>query len=312
MAISSPTSERGVVRPVRTSPRRPTKLNSDRLAAIAFGLPATVLLAVVVVYPLINDVRLSLQHISPGVDEPFVGLRNYKNVLADGAFWHSVWVTLRYTVISLVVEFVLGLGLALLMTKIVRGGGTLRTLILIPTMLTPSVAAINFRNLLNYDFGLVNYFVGLFGGAPRPWLADSGFSLAALVGTDVWRSTPFFVLVLSAGLLSLSPEVMEAAELDGAGGWRKLISVQIPMLIPLILVTVLFRVIDLFRTFDTVFTLTSGGPGDATRSMSLYIVEEAFGSFEIGYAASVAVIMTLVILAITCLQFLASRAWVRY
>jgi multiple sugar transport system permease protein len=308
MAITSQTSERGVVRPVRTAPRRRLNLNSDRLAAIGFGLPAAVLLAIVVVYPLINDVRLSLQHISPGVDEPFVGLRNYKAVFADGAFWHSVWVTLRYTVISLVVEFVLGLGLALLMTKIVRGGGALRTLILIPTMLTPSVAAINFRNLLNYDFGLVNYFIGLFGGTPRPWLADSGFSLAALVATDVWRSTPFFVLVLSAGLLSLSPEVMEASELDGASGWRKLISVQIPMLIPLILVTVLFRVIDLFRTFDTVFTLTSGGPGNATNVTSMQIYTDMYVGQYTSYAATEAVVFLLLTLVISVLVVRLMRA----
>lgn len=263
-----------------------------------FSLPAAVLLLVVIAYPLLDDVRLSLAHISPNSNESFVGLQNYAAVLTSGEFWDSVWVTARYSLLSLVTELLLGFGLALLMARIVRGGGTLRTLILIPTMLTASVAAINFRNLLNYDFGLVNYFAGLFGIAPQPWLADSGYALTALVVTDIWRSTPFFVLVLSAGLLALSPEVMEAAELDGARGWQKFIYVQVPMLMPLILVTVLFRVIDLFRTFDTVYALTNGGPGNATAVTSMQIYNDMYVGQYTSYAATEAVVfmaLTLVV-----------------
>jgi len=263
-----------------------------------FSLPAAVLLLVVIAYPLLDDVRLSLAHISPTSNESFVGGRNYAAVLTSGEFWYSVWVTARYSLLSLVTELLLGFGLALLMARIVRGGGTLRTLILIPTMLTASVAAINFRNLLNYDFGLVNYFAGLFGIAPKPWLADSGYALTALVVIDIWRSTPFFVLVLSAGLLALSPEVMEAAELDGARGWQKFIYVQVPMLMPLILVTVLFRVIDLFRTFDTVYALTNGGPGNATAVTSMQIYNDMYVGQYTSYAATEAVVfmaLTLVV-----------------
>jgi multiple sugar transport system permease protein len=271
----------------------------DRRAAVFFVLPAVTLLLLLLAYPLVNDVRLSLAHLSPGVDEQFVGLGNYKAVLSDSDFWHSVWVTVKYAVISLVIEFIVGFGLALLMSRIVRGGGLLRTLILIPTMLTPSVAAINFRNLLNYNFGLINYLIGLVGFSPRPWLASSGSSLAALVLTDVWRSTPFFVLVLSAGLLALSPEVMEASELDGASGWQRLIHVQVPMLVPLILVTVLFRVIDLFRTFDTVFTLTNGGPGNATNVTSMQIYTDMYVGQYTSYAATEAVVFLLLTLVVS-------------
>ncbi len=172
-------------------------------------------------------------------------------------------------------------------------------MILIPTMLTPAVAAINFRNLLNYDSGLINYFVTLFGGHPQAWLASSGYSFAALVLTDVWRSTPFFVLVLSAGLVALSPEVIEAAELDGAGGWSKLRYIQIPMLVPLILVTVLFRVIDLFRTFDTVYTLTNGGPGNATNVVAMQIYNDADVGQYTSYAATEAAVFMLLTLLVS-------------
>jgi len=270
----------------------------DRRATLLFSFPAAALLLVLIAYPLLDDVRLSLAHISPSTNESFVGVQNYEAVLSSSEFWNSVWITARYTLLSLVIELALGFGLALLMTRIVRGGGTLRTLILIPTMLTPSVAAINFRNLLNYDFGMVNWFVGLFGIAKQPWLADSGYALAALVLTDIWRSTPFFVLVLSAGLLALSPEVMDAAELDGARGWQKFVYMQVPMLMPLILVTVLFRVIDLFRTFDTVYALTNGGPGNSTAVTSMQIYNDMYVGQYTSYAATEAVVfmaLTLVV-----------------
>jgi len=289
-------------RPVTIAGRRSYRRHGgDRRAAVFFVLPAVVLLLALVVYPLVNDVRLSLAHLSPGIDEQFVGFTNYKAVLSDSDFWRSVWVTVKYSIMSLVIEFIVGFGLALLMARIVRGGGLLRTLILIPTMLTPSVAAINFRNLLNYNFGLINYLIGLVGIGPRPWLASSGSSLAALVLTDVWRSTPFFVLILSAGLLALSPEVMEATELDGANGWQKLLHVQIPLLVPLILVTVLFRVIDLFRTFDTVFTLTNGGPGNATNVTSMQIYTDMYVGQYTSYAATEAVVFLLLTLIVSWL-----------
>jgi len=275
---------------------------------VLLALPAAVLLLGLLAYPLVDDLRLSVAHISPGVDEAFVGLRNYRAVFTDSVFWTSVLITLKYALTCLVIELVIGFGLAVLMAKIVRGGGLLRTLILIPTMLTPAVSAINFRNLLNYDLGLVNYLTSLFGIAPRAWLANPSTAFAALVGTDVWRSTPFFVLVLSAGLLALSPEMMEASELDGASGWQKFVHIQVPMLIPLILVTVLFRVIDLFRTFDTVFTLTNGGPGNSTNVTSMQIYNDLYVGQYTSYAATEAVVFMLLTLTVSGLVVRALRS----
>lgn len=294
--IIRPEVEPTSVRPPATGFKVPIR---ERWVAFAFTLGAVILLVGLVLYPLLDDIRLTFSRMAPGVDTPWVGFRNYKAVFTDSQFWASVGVTAKYTLTALVLEFVIGFGLALAMARIVRGGGLFRTLILIPTMLTPAVAAINFRNLLNYDSGLINYFVTLFGGHPRAWLADSGYSFAALVLTDVWRSTPFFVLVLSAGLVALSPEVIEAAELDGAGGWNKLRYIQIPMLVPLILVTVLFRVIDLFRTFDTVYTLTNGGPGNATNVVAMQIYNDASVGQYTSYAATEAAVFMLLTLLVS-------------
>lgn len=291
--------------PVRQRPRVQT---GERRAAVLLALPAAVLLLGLLAYPLVDDLRLSVAHISPGVNEAFVGLRNYRAVFTDRGFWTTVVITLKYALTCLVIELVIGFALAVLMAKIVRGGGLLRTLILIPTMLTPAVSAINFRNLLNYDLGLVNYLTGLVGIAPRAWLASPATAFAALVGTDVWRSTPFFVLVLSAGLLALSPEMMEASELDGATGWQKFVHIQIPMLVPLILVTVLFRVIDLFRTFDTVFTLTNGGPGNSTNVTSMQIYNDLYVGQYTSYAATEAVVFMLLTLTVSGLVVRALRS----
>jgi ABC-type sugar transport system permease subunit len=270
----------------------------QRRAALAFAAPAALLLAALVVWPLIDGIRLSLHRISPTATGEWAGLANYKAVFADAAFWHSVVVTLEFAVLALVIEFLLGFGLALLMSKIVRGGGVLRTLVLIPTMLTPAVAALNFRTMLNYDFGVINYVIEQFGVAARPWVSDPSTALLALVATDVWRSTPFFVLVLTAGLLALSPEMLEAADLDGANAWKKLIYVKVPMLLPLILVTVLFRVIDLFRTFDIVYVLTQGGPGDTTDVASLRIYNDMYiGNFT-SYAATEATVFMVLTLIV--------------
>jgi multiple sugar transport system permease protein len=174
-------------------------LSADRRAAIAFALPAAVLLVVLILYPLVYGIALSVQRITATLSDGFVGVRNYSGVFRDGGFWHSVLVTAEFSVAALVLEFGLGLGLALMLARIVRGGGVIRTLILIPTMLTPAVAATNFRMMLNYDVGVINYVIGLLGFSSHPWVSDPNTALIALVLTDIWRNTPFFALVLGAG-----------------------------------------------------------------------------------------------------------------
>lgn len=264
----------------------------QRRTALLLGLPATVLLGVLVGWPIVNGILLSLQRITPTAEPGWVGLANYRSVLTSSAFWDTVWVTVLFSLVALVIEFSLGFSLALMLARVVRGSGLLRTLILIPTMLTPAVAAINFRVMLNYDYGIINYLIEQVGFSPQAWVSQPGIApLASLVLTDVWRSTPFFVLVLSSGLLALPQEMLEAADVDGATAWRKLVSVKVPLLLPLLLVTVLFRVIDLLRTFDIVYVLTQGGPGTSTTVTSLQIYNDLnIGNFT-SYASTEAVIM---------------------
>lgn len=265
--------------------------NPQRRITILFCLPAAVLLVVLIGWPILHGVLLSFQRVTPTAPPGWIGINNYKAVFTDTVFWHTVLVTLTFSVLALSIEFSLGLALALMLARVVRGAGVLRTLLLIPVMFTPAVAAINFRIMLNYDYGLVNYLSGKLGFAPQAWVSEPGIGpLASLVLTDVWRNTPFFVLVLSSGLLALPQDVIEAADVDGARMWRKLISVKLPMLAPLLLVTVLFRIIDLFRTFDIVYVLTQGGPGTSTTVTSLQVYNDlSIGNFT-SYACTEAVV----------------------
>jgi multiple sugar transport system permease protein len=283
-------------------------LRADSRTALIFSLPAILFLGVFMVYPLVDQVRVSLRSVSNDNDGGFVGIDNYVSVLQDSNFWNSVLITLQFALSCLILELALGLGLALAISRIVRGGGVLRTLVLIPTMITPAVAAINFRLIANYSTGILNWLLSLVGIPPVDWVGDPRTAMAALVAADVWRNTPFVMLVLSAGLLSLPQDVTEAAELDGATWWRLLVFIKLPLLAPLILIVVLFRIIDLLRTFDLPFVLTQGGPGQLTEVVSLRIYSDMFSGFFTSYAATEAIVFTALtlVLSLALVRFLGS------
>ena len=263
-------------------------------------MPVALVLGVLVAWPMLDNVLLSFQHVNGDSSTGFAGASNYQALLSDDTFWRSVRVTLVFAVLSLAIEFAVGVGLAVVLARVLCGAGLLRTLLLIPTMLTPAVAALNFRTMLNFDYGVVNYVLEQVGLAKHAWVSESGvIPLLTLVGADVWRSTPFFALILCAGLLAVPAEVVEAAQLDGAGPLRTLLRIKVPILMPLILVTVLFRVIDLFRAFDIIYVLTQGGPGSSTEVVSMHIYTDmTVGNFT-SYAATEATVLALLMLILS-------------
>jgi multiple sugar transport system permease protein len=291
--------------PFATPVRRRLR-HADSRAALVFSLPAILFLGIFMVYPLADQVWVSLRSISNDNDGGFVGIDNYISVVQDTNFWNSVLITLQFAISCLVIELALGLLLALAISRIVRGGGAVRTLVLIPTMITPAVAAINFRLIANYSTGILNWLLSLVGLPAVDWVGNPRTAMAALVAADVWRNTPFVMLVLGAGLLSIPQDVTEAAELDGAAWWRLLLFIKLPLLAPLILIVVLFRIIDLFRTFDLPFVLTQGGPGQLTEVVSLRIYSDMFSGFFTSYAATEAIIFTALtlILSLALIRFL--------
>lgn len=229
----------------------------------------------------------------------WVGLQKYVSVLSDGSFVELVLPnTIMFMVFSVSVSLVLGLCLAIMLNRKFFGQAVVQTILLLPLMVAPVVAAIMLRWMFNDQFGIVNVIVGWFGIPPQAWLVERWSAFAIVVGTDVWLWTPWFTLLLLAGLQSLPKEPFEAAAIDGAGKWRTFTHLTLPMLRPVIVVCVVIRSIDAFRVFDIVWTLTEGGPARATEVFSVYAYIEAFQGMDFAKGSAAAVIGGSIILII--------------
>lgn len=283
---------------------------STRLARVLLALPAYGIIALLVGVPAFGSLWLSLHQwkittFKDGV--PFVGIENYAAAIGDSAFMHSITLTVGFTLAALCVELVLGTLLAVLLDRELRGGGVLRALALLPLFVTNVVIGLIFRILLSYDFGIVNWFGSLFGLGPVPWLGDPALSFWTLVAVDAWNTSSFVALLVLAGLRALPKEPMESALVDGAGTWARFRYVTLPLLRPVIAVAALWRTIDLFRIFDVVFSLTGGGPGDATETASIFVYRYALGPLNLGLASAMSYIILAVLAALLTTQSLLLR-----
>jgi multiple sugar transport system permease protein len=284
---------------------RGARSRGPRDRAWAFLLPAYGAIIAVVGIPVLYSLYLSfhqwkLATFKKGV--PFVGLDNYARALADDGFWHSLQVTVTFTLAALVLEVVLGVGLAVLMDQDVRGRRTTRILLLLPMFVTNVVIGLIWRILLSYDFGVVNWFLSLFGIPKVAWLGDPSLALWSLVVVDVWNTTAFVALIVLAGLQAIPDEPRQAARVDGASSWQVFRLVTLPLLRPVLFVAVVWRTVDLFRIFDVVFSLTGGGPYNATETISLYAYNEGFASFNLGLASAISYLIILGLVIILAIE----------
>ncbi len=262
-------------------------------------LAPSVLIALgVLIYPLWDGIRASSQFYRYGKPLRTVWFDNYIQLWSDSQFINSLWVTVRFVGLSVAVETVLGLALALFCLREFRGIRLLRTVLIIPMVITPVVVAIVFRLIYASDAGMLTAFSEALGGQPVEILGHPTRAFLALVALDVWEWTPLMFLILLAGLQSLPVEPLEAARVDGAGAWRTFIDHILPMLRPVLAVAIVLRTIDAFGTFDQVFVLTRGGPGEATRLLSIFGYDTAFKFQATGYAAALFVTMGLLVLAL--------------
>src|SRR4051812_26040105 len=259
--------------------------------------PAVLIVLAVLVYPLWDGLRASLMFYRYGKPIAFVGLDNYIQLWTDPQFLNALWVTTRFVFFSVAIEAVLGLGLALFCLREFHGIRLLRTLLIIPMVITPVVVAIVFRLIYASDAGMLTAFSEALGGQPVQILGQPAAAFAGLVALDVWEWTPLLFLIILAGLQSLPVEPFEAARVDGAGAWRTFVDHTLPMLRPVLAVAIVLRTIDAFGTFDQVFVLTRGGPGEATRLLSILGYDTAFKFQQTGYAAALFVTVGLIILA---------------
>lgn len=260
--------------------------------------PAALLLLGVTIYPLVYSLRLSVMkwELTAAIPPSFVGLQNYVDVLTDDPrFWSSVGKTFYLVVGGVLFELVLGIALAALVVRVGKGRTLLTALLLIPVMLAPVVVATQGVVIFNVQWGPLNYLLSLVGIEGPIWLGDQDIALNTILLTDIWQWTPFVIIIMSAGMQSLPPDVYEAAEVDGGSGWQIFRRITLPLLQPLIVVTALIRSMDIFKTFDYVYVLTGGGPGSSTETVSFYNFLQGLEFFSFGYAAAMSYVQLLIV-----------------
>jgi multiple sugar transport system permease protein len=270
-------------------------LNSIGNNGYVYLLPAMVVLLLLTLYPFLYVLNLSFQewNLFKGLGaRHYVGIRNYITIFTDPSFLHSFMITLGFSLISVAVSFLAGLGLASALSSS-RGAvvGIMRTIVLIPMTVTPVVIATAWKYMYDPDSGIINYFLAQIGIHGINWISAPKLALISLCIVDIWQWTPFMFLVLLAGFEARPRAPYEAAMCDGLSRYQVLRFITFPLLKPMILIAILFRTIDSLRTFDIIFIMTGGGPGDLTTTLNLSAYLRAFRMLKFGEGAAVVIVI---------------------
>jgi len=276
------------------NPHSPFSLRREKAFPFLLIAPAVTVLLALSIYPLIYTIKVSFQR-GAGNEADWT-IENFTRLFTDSFFRDALLHTLIYAVTALTCEFLLGLGLALLVDRPLRGRNLFRAILLIPMMLPPVVVGVMWRLMFNPNFGAINGTLKSAGvnTDALTWTASPALALISVIAVDVWQWTPFIFLVLLAGLQAIPQEPYEAAMIDGASAWQTFAHVTLPLLKPAILIALLLRTMDLLRVFDQIFILTEGGPAFATETVSLYIYRTAFRFSDFGYAAAMSFVLLVV------------------
>ena len=282
-----------------TQPRRRSKGIPERRLAIMMVAPSMILIAIVAAYPIIYAVWLSLHEYSVRVARlsRWAGFRNYSNALSDPAWWAAFEHTLIFTVVSVALELVIGLGMALAMHEAFKGQGLLRTVVLVPWAVLTVVTAIMWRTMFVSPYGFVNTVLG----TQTVWLGSEPQALIIIILADVWKTAPFMALLILAGLQVIPGEIYEAAKVDGATTWQRFARITLPLLMPAILVALIFRTLDALRIFDLPYVLTQGQNGTSTLST---IAQETFATNRIYGLGSAMAILTFIVVMIVSFSYI--------
>jgi multiple sugar transport system permease protein len=293
-----------------------TKVNTIQARYRRTGLylliPAIAVLLLVFAYPIGRSFWLSLfdQNLGTGLEPVFAGLNNYDRIIGDGRFWQSFWVTTRFTVITVVLELILGMGIALVLNQAFRGRNVVRTIAILPWALPTALIALGWTWIFNDQYGIANDILLRLGLIQEGinWLGDPLTATVALIVADVWKTTPFISILLLAGLQSIPGDLYEAYALEGASAWQSFYRITLPLLMPQVIIAILFRFAQAFGIFDLVQVMTGGGPGGATEVVSLYIYATAMRYLDFGYSAAMVVVtFLLLIVAVVICTVLISR-----
>jgi len=243
----------------------------------------------------------------------YVGLSNYFDLIfRDPVFWHSLWLTVLYTLYEIPIQLVIALVLAIQLNKGMAGTGIFRTIFVMPWITTPIAVGLIWKWILDPNFGLLVKPLSWFGIHAPTILNSLWFALPSIALVNIWRFTGYKMMLFLAGLQSIPHTVYEAAEIDGANGFKRVWYITLPLLKPATMFVVITSLIGSFKIFDTVFIMTQGGPGDATRVYYFYLYQNAFEFFKMGYASAMAVLLFMIIMAMTLVQYWYFKSQITY
>jgi len=278
-------------------------LRTEKLIPYFLLLPTIVMIISLTIMPLTLSLWASFHKwdmTMPEAEISFVGLENYQHaIFGDSRFIHSLITTSIFMIASIGAEFIIGLGIASILAQEIRGKGIIRSLLVLPVILPDIVTGYIFRLMYNYDAGPVNYLLSRLSIMPVHWLEEASGAIAGMIVTEVWQWTPFMVMILLAGLLSIPIEPLEAAKVDGTSTLQMFRYVTLPLIRPIIILALLLRTVDALKAFGMIHMLTAGGPGNATEVLSLYIYTVAFKYFNFGYAAALTYLTLIIATVIT-------------
>ena len=268
---------------------------SDRAIVRLFVAPTILILLAINIFPLLWTIYLSFTNYRanrPNAEVKWVGLRNYERILNKEDIWEYLQATAHFLCWTMILQIVIGFGLALLLNRRFGGHSFWTTVILLPMMLSPAVVGVFWTYLFQPQTGIFSYIVNVFADVgPLDMIGSVALAPWAIVMVDTWMWAPYVMLICLAGLRSIPDYVYEAAEVDGASAWRRFWSITVPMVLPFLMLAVLFRAIENFKMFDMVVELTSGGPGSTTELASINLKREAFEKWRTGYSSAFAVIL---------------------
>lgn len=293
----------------------PSKKTAFRKEWQRFGYamvsPGMAFLVAVTTLPLASLLAMSFFRIDLTfpMDNGWAGLENYAGIIRDQRFWHSIRLTAVYTAVTVVLQVVIGLALAMAFFRGFRGQGAMRVSVLLPMILAPVVVGLSWRTLiLTPEYGILDYLSILMGFGSKPWLGHPAWALASVILIHTWQWTPFAFLVFLASLNAMPPEPLEASMLDTRNSWQRFRFVILPMIRPAIYVVIIIRTMVALRAFAAIFSATGGGPGTATEILNLYAYRVSFNSLDLGYGAALGTLLLLITVGISMVFFRMRKA----
>jgi multiple sugar transport system permease protein len=271
---------------------------SDLSIRNLFIIPTITFLILINIFPLLYSLILSFADYSAISGKPpdWIGIRNYRELLHDPHVWESLYLTMKYVLISVSGQLVVGFSIALLLNRKIPAKGLITTLLLLPMMMSMAIVGLFWKLLYGPSWGIINYLLGL---GKFVWLSNSDMALLAIAITDIWMWSPFVMLLSLAGLSAIPKHLYEAAAIDRASGWFTFSRITLPQVIPLLLIAVIFRTLEAFKTFDLAFIMTGGGPGTATELISIKLYNMAFPQWQTGKSCALAYILLIMIIGIS-------------